>query len=227
MEQGFTLLEVLVAVAITGVIGLGLWQTLHGVMQTRERIETVSTQFEQLRQTFTQLERDVLQVVNRPVRDQYGDFLPALTTRVDGYGVQLTRQGWRNPLATRRSNQQRVAWALHGSELVRTDWPVLDQGQTDHGVDAVTLEGVEAFTFEVLDGGRWRTQWPTDVALAGQGAGERPEFGFPAAVRVHIEHERFGPVTRVWSLPDAVPFQVFTGGADNDEDNDQRQEQVQ
>ena len=41
-ESGFTLMEVLIAVTITAVIGLGVWQVVSSVMNSRDRVDEVA-----------------------------------------------------------------------------------------------------------------------------------------------------------------------------------------
>lgn len=98
-QRGFTLLEVLIAVTITAVIGLGVWQVINGVVNSRDRVNELAEQFDGLQRSMLLLERDIMQVVNRPARDIYGDFQPALSSRADDFSLLLTRQGWRNPWA--------------------------------------------------------------------------------------------------------------------------------
>ena len=130
-DKGFTLLEVLIAVFITSMISLGVWQVMNTLMNSREGIERVSGAFRDVQKTVALLERDLLQAVKRPVKDAYGERLPALTSRISGTELALTRQGWRNPLGEKRSELQRVAWEYDELEerLIRRYWPVLDRAQ--------------------------------------------------------------------------------------------------
>ena len=41
-QTGFTLLEVLIAVTITAVIGLGVWQVVNGVVNSRDRVNELA-----------------------------------------------------------------------------------------------------------------------------------------------------------------------------------------
>ena len=75
-QAGFTLMEVLIAVTITAVIGLGVWQVLGNVVSSRDRVNEVAEQFDNIQRTMLLLERDITQVVNRSARDIYGDFRP-------------------------------------------------------------------------------------------------------------------------------------------------------
>lgn len=201
--RGFTLLEVLIAIGITAVIGLGVWQVLSGIVQSRDRVDELAAQFEALQRTMLFLERDITQVVNRPARDVYGDFSLALTSRESDFELLLTRQGWRNPLGIRRSNLQRVGWEYTGDTIRRRYWVSVDQGQEDESREAALLENVSDFRIRYLDEQRnWRDSWPDDNTLAGQTQGARPEAVLPLGIELVIEHERFGVITRTFTLPE-------------------------
>lgn len=205
-QQGFTLMEVLVAVTITTVIGLGVWQVINSVVNARDRVSQLAGEFEGLQKAMLLLERDITQVVNRPTRNIYGDFQPALTTLAEGYEVMLTRQGWRNPLGLRRSQLQRVGWEYTGSELRRYYWPMLDQGQEDSGRNVLLVENLLNFDVRFLDSrGNWLEQWPGQEALASQVQGDQQDTPLPRGVRVTLEHDRFGVLTRIFTLPDFDP----------------------
>lgn len=202
-QSGFTLMEVLIAVMITAVIGLGVWQVVHGVVTSRDRVDELAEQFDGVWRTMLLMERDITQVVNRPARDLYGDYQPALTSRADNVQLMLTRQGWRNPLGLRRSELQRVAWEFTGDELRRRYWPTVDQGQEDNSEDVVLLSGVTEFELRFMDGqGNWHDQWPLDEDMASLSPGARPELPLPRGIEITLTHERFGTLTRTFVLPD-------------------------
>ncbi|MDN6320651.1 MAG: type II secretion system minor pseudopilin GspJ [Marinobacter sp.] len=202
-QQGFTLLEVLVAITITAVIGIGVWQVLNGVILSRDRVDDLAEQFDGLQRAMLLLERDITQIVNRPARDVYGDFQPALTSREDEFVLMVTRQGWRNPLGLRRSSLQRVGWEYTGTELRRRYWPVLDQGQEDNSRDVLLLEGVTEFDIRFLnDQNAWEQEWPSGDAMAALTPNSRPDTPFPLGIEVTLEHERFGELVRTFVLPD-------------------------
>src|SRR5690554_572305 len=201
--RGFTLLEVMVAISITAVIGIGVWQVLNNVIASRDRVDELSESFDGLQRAMLLMERDITQIVNRSARDIYGDFKPALTSREDDFSLVLTRQGWRNPLGIRRSSLQRVGWEYTGSELRRRYWPMVDQGQEDNSHDLMLLDGVTAFDLRFMnDQNSWEPEWPPDEAMAALSPGSRPEISFPLAIEITLEHERFGEIVRTFVLPD-------------------------
>ena len=202
-RNGFTLMEMLIAVTITAVIGLGVWQVLGNVVASRDRVNEVADQFDSIQRTMLLLERDITQIVNRAGRDVYGDFRPALTSRENDFALMLTRQGWRNPLGTRRSTMQRVAWEYTGDELRRRYWVSVDQGQEDNSQDIMLLADVTDFAVRFLDEQRnWRDDWPDEASMANMNPGTRPNVPLPLGIEITLEHERFGELVRTFALPD-------------------------
>ena len=202
-SRGFTLLEVLIAIGITAVVGLGVWQVLSSIVQSRDRVDELAVQFEALQRTMLFLERDITQAVNRPARDIYGDFGFALTSRENDFALLLTRQGWRNPLGIRRSNLQRVGWEYTSDAIRRRYWVSVDQAQEDESREALMLEGVTDFRVRFMDDQQnWQDNWPDEDSMAGQTQGANPDIALPDGLEVVIEHESFGVLTRTFPLPD-------------------------
>lgn len=232
-QKGFTLMEVLIAVTITAVIGLGVWQVLSGVVQSRDRVNDVADEFDQLQRTMLLLERDLTQIINRPVRDMYGDYQPALTSREDDFSLVLTRQGWRNPLGTRRSSLQRAGWEYTGEELRRRYWTTLDQGQEENSQYVLLLSDVTSFEIRFLDDQRnWTDGWPTEEAMASLSPGARPDIPLPLGLEITLEHERFGELVRTFAFPDfdtgeaqGMVNTANEGGAQTDSGTDEQEDE--
>ncbi|MBS3804175.1 MAG: type II secretion system minor pseudopilin GspJ [Oleiphilaceae bacterium] len=203
-QTGFTLMEVLIAVTITAVIGLGVWQVVSGVVLSRDRVDEVADEFEALQRAFLVLQRDINQIVNRPIRNIYGDFEPALSSRSDAFNLSLTRQGWRNPLGHKRSELQRSAYEFTGEELRRRYWVSVDRGQEETSRDQLLLDQVTAFNVRFLDEDRnWVENWPPDdTGEAATGTNSRPQQPLPLGIELTLSHRRFGDLSRVFSLPD-------------------------
>ena len=45
-QRGFTLMEVLIAVSITSIIGIGVWQVVNNIIKAREGVDEIAVQFE-------------------------------------------------------------------------------------------------------------------------------------------------------------------------------------
>jgi general secretion pathway protein J len=147
-------------------------------------------------------ERDLLQVVARPVRDPFGDPRPALLgEEVGGVAVELSRAGWRNPLGRSRSGVQRVRWQLSGEQWQRRYWNVLDQAQDSQPQVQQALQGVTRLQLRYLDGsGSWHDSWPPPG-----GRGDEALVALPRALELVLEHRRYGELRRLLRLPDLPP----------------------
>ncbi|GGY67123.1 type II secretion system protein J [Marinobacter zhanjiangensis] len=221
-------MEVLIAVSITAVIGLGVWQVMSGVIMSRDRVDEVAEEFEGLQKAFLLLERDLRQVLNRPVRNIYGDYEPALTSQGEEFELMVTHQGWRNPLGKQRSELQRSAWEYTGDELRRRYWAMLDQPQEEDSRDQLLLSDVTAFDIRFLDEDRtWQDSWPPPNQSIPSGPGA-PVIPLPMAVEVSLDHVRFGEVSRLFLMPDfdvtEVQTSIIRSGQQGDEEDSEDDE---
>ncbi len=177
-NNGFTLLEVMISIAIFTIIGLGAYRIFDVVITSQSRITEHSESLRQWQRAMLLLSSDIEQLVNRPVRAEYGDEKGALLVDED-YFLEFTRQGWRNPLDLKRSNLQRVAYSL-GSitgdkylagdsdskkvHLLRHYWPVLDRPQDARPVTQLLIDDVIDMRVRIYgDDGNWHNAWPVDV----------------------------------------------------------------
>lgn len=233
-QGGFTLLEVMIAVGITAMVGIGVWQMINGVIRARDRVDVVAEEFAQLQRAMVVIERDFNQVVNRPIRDVYGDPRYAMTSREEGIAVALTHQGWRNPLGSRRSDLQRATYEFTGDELHRRYWGMLDLAQDAEGRDQLLLGHVTDFQIRFMDeNNNWQDEWPTaeGVQQTSDSPGALVAVPLPKGVEVTIKHEQFGEVRRLFALPDFDPeaAQGFISqqddGDESDEDDDASDDQ--
>jgi len=218
-QSGFTLLEILVAVLITGMLGLGVWQVMNQLISAREGVDRVAGEFERVQRAVMLLERDLFQVINRPVRDGFGDSVPALTSRQQDATISLTRQGWRNPRGDRRSELQRVEWEYDENEqsLIRRYWVVLDQAQTSEPREQNLLDHVTDMEVRYRTrNDSWASDWPAE-----EPGTDAPPGGLPLAVEVTFTHERFGVITRLIDLGGFDPGQVRAAQEQRDQQDEE------
>merc|ERR1712000_263532 len=95
-QAGFTLLEVLLAVAITAMIGVGSAQLLNSIINAKQGVDIRSEKLASLQRFNMAVSRDIEQIINRPIRDIYGDEQAALRINDGDYPLEFTRAGWRN-----------------------------------------------------------------------------------------------------------------------------------
>jgi len=209
-RTGFTLLELLVALAVFSLVSVMAYSGLRTVLQSKQQTEQHAARIQQLQSTVLMLERELEELVPRAIRDEYGDEQPVL--RTSDYGpirLEFTHGGWRNPTASDRSSLQRVGYGVEDEQLLRLSWSVLDRAQDSEPYRAVLLDGVRELNLRYMDSDHaWQTQWPPATLAPGD-----PE-PLPVAVEVTLVLEDMGTIRRVFPLF-AEPFPSVTkaGGA--------------
>jgi general secretion pathway protein J len=204
-QGGFTLLEVLVAIAIFAVIGLGANQMLRTMIDTHDKTTAKVRNMNQLTRVFTAMERDFGQAVPRYIRDEFGDSQPPMMVAVGRFPVELTRSGWSNPIRLPRSTLQRVAYEVNADgQLVRLFWLVLDRAEDSEPVQQVLLEDVEDLRIRLLSiNGETTEIWPD---------GNFSEV-LPGAVEIYLQTAEFGEVRKVIDLVDMAQPRQDTNDA--------------
>ena len=199
-SAGFTLLEVLIAIAIFAFLALGTYRMLASVLASDETTRRHELQLRELQRAFAVLEQDLAQVGPRPIRDAFGEPRPALVGDAEPAAMEFSRLGLRNPLGAPRSAWQRVRWELLGSTLQRSYWTVLDQAVDSQPLPQKVLTEVRSLELRYLDSqGNWQTEWPS---AQDDGDSKSRLEQVPRAVEIRLEHARYGLLTRLLRLPE-------------------------
>ncbi|MFO7592806.1 MAG: type II secretion system minor pseudopilin GspJ [Pseudomonadota bacterium] len=195
-QRGFSLLELLVAVAVFAVVSAVAYGGLSSVLQTRQQTDQHAKRLQALQQAMMMIQRDLSQAIDRPVRDQLGDLQPALVQEGAGNLLVFTRAGRVNPLGLPRSTLQRVGYSLDGEgRLVRYLWPVLDRTQGQEPYAVVLLDSVRGAKVRFVDSRKeWQESWP-------QGDESAP---LPLAVEITLELDHWGGFQRLLPLVESA-----------------------
>lgn len=193
--KGFTLFEVVVAVSIFAVIGAMTMSSLIQVGRTGEQVTESQRQLSEVQFALGYMGKDIIQMVNRKIRDQYGDEQSQLI--IDEGRLTFTRQGWNNLLQQPRSNLQRVEYALVDDVLQRSYWPQLDQSYSEVKIEQTLLKGVEDFSVKLLTKGKEEIDsWP-------QGDQDSSELK-PVALELNLDLLKFGKVQRIYEIANVL-----------------------
>jgi len=197
-RAGFTLIELVVAISIFAIMTAIAYGGLHNILIARDQTEQNAKQLTELQLTVSWLGRDIEQIVDRGVRDEYGDSLPPVKGNdIDGYALEFTHTGWRNPANRARSSLQRVAYTLKDDKLIRAYWRVLDRAEDSKPLETVILSGVKSFEVRYLDNSdEWHTSWPDNAG--GALGSTTPQPIIPRGIEVNIDTKQFGKITRLF-----------------------------
>lgn len=194
-RNGFTLLELLVAIAVFAVVALLSYGGLATVLDAREETEVNAERLRALQQTMLMLQRDLDQTAPRGIRDEYGDQQPAMHGGPDW--IEFTRSGWSNPADQQRSQLQRVAYALREHNLVRAHWQVLDRAQDSAPFEAPLLAQTRTLRLRFLGAnGEWQDTWPPPTP----GDAPMAQALLPRAIELELELEHWGSMKRLFRI---------------------------
>jgi general secretion pathway protein J len=105
-QAGFTLLELVIAMAIFALLGLASWGLFNGVVRVQQGTAIHEREFRSLQRAVAVIERDLLHVTEQPMV-------------LEQTQLQLQRGNWRNPLDQPRSERQALTYRLDNGALWR------------------------------------------------------------------------------------------------------------
>ena len=161
--RGFTLIEVLVALAVFGILTILAYATLGQTLANADALNDRMERLKTIQRAVRVIDADLMQAAPRPIRDPLteGSRPAFLSDAGFDFALELTHLGWNNPAGLPRSNQQRSAYRVEDGELVRYHWMVLDRTLSNEPLRAVLLDGVESLTFLFQKpDGEWTPSWP-------------------------------------------------------------------
>jgi len=171
-QYAFTLIEVLVAMAVFGVMSMLAYTALGSTLENADYLTDRMDRLQAVQRTVRYLSSDLIQAAPRPVRSQIGDgFAPALQSSLSTeFAIELTHAGWGNPAGLPRSTFQRVAYRIEDGELLRYHWSVLDRTYVNEPIVTVMLDDVESLYFRFYSAtGDPSEVWPPVSQQGGQG----------------------------------------------------------
>jgi len=189
---GFSLVELLVALAVFATMAAIAWGGLNSVVGTRSALAREEEGLRSLMTTVGSLQRDLRQAVARPVRGNFGEPVAAFIGGGDRF--EFTRLGFANPQAELRSNLERVAYAFDGGRIVRAIFPVLDRAPGTQALPRALRDRVDSLRLRYLDASQhWIGSWPAPTASA-------TDPRLPRAVEVRLDTADYGEITVVVEL---------------------------
>ncbi len=194
-SRGFTLIEVLVAMAIFGVLTMLAYMSLGQTLANADMLTERMDRLQAIQRTMRYLGNDLSAAVPRPVRNELGDaYLPAvMVSASNNFALAVTHGGWSNPAGLPRSTQQRSVYVLDAGKLFRVYYTVLDTTYSNNAISTEILDGVERLEFRLVqDNGQSTDQWPP-LGMQGPAALKSR----PRAVEIILTLEAEGEIRRI------------------------------
>ncbi|WP_182406717.1 type II secretion system minor pseudopilin GspJ [Psychrobacter sp. GP33] len=175
-QRGFTLLELMVAMAIFSVLAVAGWQVFDSVNRARERAQFHADQLAVLQYAYLQIQQDMGQIVsyhslmaqdsisnnlnnnannsspNNSANPNTAAVIPEPFIRLDGEQLSFIRFADPDPRYKTSPSLQRVAYIFTDEKLIRRQYVSIQGGADGISLDSVVLAGVTA--------GRWQAFLP-------------------------------------------------------------------
>jgi len=195
--QGFTLLEVLIAISIFALMSIAAYQILQGVIRSGEISKRHNDSLVKIQRAMLIIEQDFTQIVARASRTEGEDEDSTRVLRVaeslfesEDQGIEFTRLGWTNPLnLLPRSNLLRVRYRLFEGQLQRQYflYPDIISGQEPE--TQPLLDDIDKLSFRF-----WSDDWQDSWS---------DESNLPTGIEITFSSKQFGEIKRVFLIPES------------------------
>ncbi len=201
-QQGFTLIEVLVAIAIFASLSVGAYQVLNQVQRSNELSQQRSTRLNQINRAIVLMDADFRQIAARQFRTEGGEPSSQFLIWQDELlgseqkAIVFTRLGWHNPQQQfPRGEITKVAYRLKDDALERVWWRYPDTPIAQEGIVTPVLEQVDSWSMRFYFEGKWSDTWEQNMVL-------------PNAIAVKLTLKDYGEIERIY----LVTGGLVTGG---------------
>jgi general secretion pathway protein J len=196
-QCGFTLLEVLIAIAIFSVVSLASFTIFDTVLRGDENSKKRSERQNELQRAFLLIERDFTQIAKRSMRISGeapgSSFLQTSDDSflADEQAIAFVRSGWTNPgLLLPRSEMQSVAYRVVDETLERLHFNFVDAVEGEEPKVRLLITGITSLAFEYYDGKEWKKKWSGKL--------------LPQAIAIEIETQDYGLIRRQFLVPNEL-----------------------
>ena len=202
-KRGFTLIEILVAMAIFSIIGLASTGVLTSVINSDQLSSERFQKLEELQRAMLTIERDILQIVPRALRVN-GEPIALVISGgedvlgSDADGLGFVRVGWHNPqMLLPRSTLQAIGYRIQQKQLQRLYGNYVDNVIGYEPKIKVLLSDIEDLRISFLtepDKLEEPEEWEDNYSSA----------TLPIAISITIVSKTFGEIRREFMLANGI-----------------------
>jgi len=143
-QQGFTLIELIIALTIFSIISVMAYQSLHHFLSSEQYLSEKSKQWQQLLQGVLVLERDIEQAIPREFRINQNETRQTLTSNQDEVILDITVLRSRS-IFNEETLPIRVQYHLDKQTLQRWVWIPADQANPEPNQKSILLKNMTKF----------------------------------------------------------------------------------
>ncbi len=187
--RGFTLLELVIAVAVFALVAALAQAGLAAVVRSAEANRQAAESQRDTELLLLRLDRELAQILARPVRGAYGDSRAAVqgdSERIEYSSLSFFEGAKVAPV--------RRGVELRGDQLILWEQVRLDAGPSTRRRETLLAEQVQRLRLSYIDAEDRFDRWPSRRGLA--------DDVLPRAVSIEIQLAQFGAVERVIELPE-------------------------
>ena len=175
MKKGFTLIEVLISLVILSIIAIVSTNFLQSSIDLRNQSKSKVDDIKVFNLGVSTIRRDLMSVVNLPMRDNFGNQLPNfIGSNTD---KKITFLGFINRIDSSRSSISRIEYLFDDTKFIRRVYFTADPYDYDDYIDSVIFNNIDDVEISFLIDNRWFTEWP---------AGQTAAFIIPKLVKIEI-----------------------------------------
>ncbi|MEG3765541.1 type II secretion system minor pseudopilin GspJ [Alteromonas sp. 14N.309.X.WAT.G.H12] len=210
-QQGFTLVEVLIAIAIFAFIGVASTAVLTTVLDSDKLSSSRFDKLQRLQRAVTIIERDIEQAVPRAVRID-GEASETVMRGgdpddSDGLAIAFVRSGWQNPqLMLPRSTLQSVAYRIRDGKLERLYTNYVDSVSGTEPKVRELLDNISEFKVQFIVDLDEDEETSNTLSSNSDGMDWRDTFvgsTLPKAVAFEFVSKDFGKIRREFTISGA------------------------
>lgn len=157
---GFTLVELLVAIAIFAVLSALGWKIFDYLVKVKDRNAMHEENLGQLQEAYQQVQRDTLQII--PVTASFGQqILPAIS--LENQKISFSKTGVTDPLKQGISTYERVEYVYNAQDkkLYRLKYANLNLPNSAQPLSSVLLNDVDQYQVTLLNPNELE-RWPDE-----------------------------------------------------------------
>ena len=192
IHKGFTLIEMLMALAVLSIVLAIGYGSLSNLLQQQLKLTANHQQITDLRLMTQLISTDFAFANRRSIRNEYGNRLAAFSGNLAG--LSLSTSGRRMMPGLRQSRLHYIEYEFENNSLSRYVSDQLDGFRKAEQSLSIHLRDIDDLKWQFLSAtGVWENSWPA--------AAEYSNEGLPVAVKLQMTVPRLGFIEQLFLIP--------------------------